>query len=64
MPPNITLYPHHYSQHSSESPRLRTKSRKSLDIATMPLHQLDYIMALGTVFAFLDAWNIGALELY
>ncbi|KAI9158828.1 Phosphate-repressible phosphate permease pho-4 [Paramyrothecium foliicola] len=26
----------------------------------MPLHKLDYILALGTIFAFLDAWNIGA----
>lgn len=25
----------------------------------MPLHQFDYIFALGTIFAFLDAWNIG-----
>ncbi|KAI9372832.1 phosphate transporter [Aspergillus egyptiacus] len=26
----------------------------------MALHQFDYILALGTIFAFLDAWNIGA----
>ena len=26
----------------------------------MPLHQFDYLLAVGTVFAFLDAWNIGA----
>lgn len=26
----------------------------------MPLHQYDYIFAIGTIFAFLDAWNIGA----
>lgn len=26
----------------------------------MALHQFDYILAVGTVFAFLDAWNIGA----
>jgi sodium-dependent phosphate transporter len=26
----------------------------------MVLHQFDYIFALGTIFAFLDAWNIGA----
>lgn len=26
----------------------------------MPLHQYDYLFALGTIFAFLDAWNIGA----
>lgn len=25
----------------------------------MALHQYDYIFALGTIFAFLDAWNIG-----
>jgi hypothetical protein len=25
----------------------------------MPLHQYDYLMAIGTIFAFLDAWNIG-----
>lgn len=24
------------------------------------LHQYDYIFAIGTIFAFLDAWNIGA----
>lgn len=26
----------------------------------MVLQQFDYIFALGTIFAFLDAWNIGA----
>ncbi|KAL4892714.1 phosphate transporter [Aspergillus ambiguus] len=26
----------------------------------MALHQYDYIFAVGTIFAFLDAWNIGA----
>ncbi|KAI9796362.1 MAG: Na+/Pi symporter [Piccolia ochrophora] len=26
----------------------------------MQLHQFDYIFALGLIFAFLDAWNIGA----
>ncbi|KAL4973521.1 phosphate transporter [Aspergillus desertorum] len=26
----------------------------------MALHQYDWIFALGTIFAFLDAWNIGA----
>lgn len=26
----------------------------------MPLHQYDYLLAIGTIFAFLDAWNIGA----
>ncbi|KAJ4123086.1 Na+/Pi symporter [Fusarium equiseti] len=26
----------------------------------MVLHQYDYIFALGTIFSFLDAWNIGA----
>jgi sodium-dependent phosphate transporter len=26
----------------------------------MILHQFDYIFALGLIFAFLDAWNIGA----
>jgi len=25
----------------------------------MVLHQFDYIFAIGTIFAFLDAWNIG-----
>ena len=24
------------------------------------LHQYDYIFAIGLIFAFLDAWNIGA----
>jgi len=27
------------------------------------LHQYDYIFALTTVFAFLDAWNIGTSKL-
>lgn len=26
----------------------------------MALHEFDYILAVGTIFAFLDAWNIGA----
>lgn len=26
----------------------------------MPVHEWDYIFALGMIFAFLDAWNIGA----
>ncbi|KAK3181825.1 Na+/Pi symporter [Lecanicillium sp. MT-2017a] len=26
----------------------------------MALHKFDYILAIGTIFAFLDAWNIGA----
>lgn len=26
----------------------------------MTLHQYDYLLAVGTIFAFLDAWNIGA----
>ncbi|KAA8652173.1 hypothetical protein EYZ11_000498 [Aspergillus tanneri] len=26
----------------------------------MILHQFDYLFAIGTIFAFLDAWNIGA----
>ncbi|KAM7198206.1 Phosphate transporter [Naviculisporaceae sp. PSN 640] len=26
----------------------------------MPLHQYDYLLAIGTIFAALDAWNIGA----
>ncbi|PQK15908.1 hypothetical protein BB8028_0006g02300 [Beauveria bassiana] len=26
----------------------------------MTFHQYDYLMAVGTIFAFLDAWNIGA----
>lgn len=26
----------------------------------MVLHQFDYIFAIGIIFAFLDAWNIGA----
>ncbi|KAL1854029.1 hypothetical protein VTK73DRAFT_8828 [Phialemonium thermophilum] len=28
--------------------------------ANMTLHQFDYLFAIGTIFAFLDAWNIGA----
>jgi sodium-dependent phosphate transporter len=27
----------------------------------MALHQYDYILAAGFIFAFLDAWNIGTL---
>ena len=34
----------------------------SLVIFTMALHQFDYIFAIGTIFAFLDAWNIGELS--
>jgi len=26
----------------------------------MAIHQYDYLFAIGTIFAFLDAWNIGA----
>ena len=26
----------------------------------MVLHQFDYILAIGFIFAFLDAWGIGA----
>lgn len=26
----------------------------------MALHQFDYLFAIGMIFAFLDAWNIGA----
>jgi sodium-dependent phosphate transporter len=26
----------------------------------MALHQFDYLFTIGTIFAFLDAWNIGA----
>ena len=26
----------------------------------MVFHQYDYLFAIGTIFAFLDAWNIGA----
>lgn len=29
----------------------------------MVLHQYDYIFAIGTIFAFLDAYNIGAFPL-
>lgn len=25
----------------------------------MPLNQFDYLLAIGTIFAGLDAWNIG-----
>jgi phosphate/sulfate permease len=28
------------------------------------LPQFDYIFAIGTIFAFLDAWNIGASSLF
>ena len=27
---------------------------------SLPLHQFDYIFAIGILFAFLDAWSIGA----
>ena len=29
-------------------------------VVEMPLHQFDYLFAIGTIFAGLDAWNIGA----
>ena len=25
----------------------------------MPLHQFDYLFVIGTLFAYLNAWNIG-----
>jgi hypothetical protein len=28
------------------------------------LPQFDYIFAIGTIFAFLDAWNIGGIYKY
>lgn len=28
------------------------------------LHQFDYLFAIGTIFAFLDAWNIGKYPLF
>jgi hypothetical protein len=27
--------------------------------SAMTLHQFDYLFVIGTIFAFLDAWNIG-----
>lgn len=30
----------------------------------MVLHQYDYIFALGTIFSFLDAWNIGTIPFF
>lgn len=32
---------------------------KSEATLIMVLHQYDYIFAIGTIFSFLDAWNIG-----
>jgi sodium-dependent phosphate transporter len=29
-------------------------------VVNLPLHQFDYIFAIGILFAFLDAWSIGA----
>ncbi len=30
----------------------------------MPLHQYDYLFAIGVMFAFLDAYNIGTCYSY
>ena len=34
--------------------------RRVIGFVTMALHQYDFLLAVGTIFAFLDAWNIGA----
>jgi hypothetical protein len=39
---------------------LETKARVPLTSKMAVLHQYDYIFAIGMLFAFLDAWNIGA----
>jgi hypothetical protein len=39
----------------------RKQQQSEVKESIMPtLHQYDYLMAIGTIFAFLDAWNIGA----
>jgi hypothetical protein len=38
----------------------RDKARVPLTSKMAVLHQYDYIFAIGMLFAFLDAWNIGA----
>lgn len=37
-----------------------TQSRLDQKSLEMALHQFDYIFAIAMMFAFLDAWNIGA----
>jgi len=53
------LYPHIFSKQHLHKPR--DFLRKYFNTATMAvLGQYDYLFAVGTIFAFLDAWNIGA----
>jgi hypothetical protein len=37
------------------------KDQVSKSFSKMPLHQFDYLLVVGTIFAFLDAWNIGKM---
>jgi hypothetical protein len=41
-------------------PSLLYSKERNPTFFTMALHQFDYLLAIGTIFAFLDAWNIGA----
>lgn len=53
------LYPHIFSKQHLHKPR--DFLRKYFNTAMMAvLGQYDYLFAVGTIFAFLDAWNIGA----
>jgi hypothetical protein len=46
------------------SSRLSTETFDKFRTIKMPaLPQFDYLFAIGTIFAFLDAWNIGTLLL-
>jgi hypothetical protein len=35
---------------------------KTSTVTMVALPQFDYIFAIGTLFAFLDAWNIGTFD--
>jgi sodium-dependent phosphate transporter len=61
--------PHHYLFHPQPTPTLflphllissHHLSTPRLHLFTMPMHQYDYVFAIGTFFAVLDAYNNGA----
>ena len=49
-------------KHINCFPAIETNHNQDRDQAAVMvfLHSLDYLFAIGTIFAFLDAWNIGA----
>ena len=60
---HATFYPG-YNSHKHASCAQTTRSlRAATPTVKMVMHQFDYIFATGTIFAFLDAWNIGTPSL-